>query len=490
VLSPNFLNLFLNGEPVARESFKLQSSIFKRHCQTVPIAPTIILTKPIPMSFAGNLTPTGNINRINSVDIIRGVSLCGILLMNITGFGLPHAYLDPTVSGGATGPNLATWWTTSMFFEGTMRGMFSMLFGAGIILFTGRSSESINGVSVTDAYFRRILWLFLFGIIHCYIFLWHGEILYSYALVGMFAFTFRHWKPRHLVVGAIVLLCCATAWNVKDYFHEKNAFNLAAAAQQKKEQGNALTKKEESAIADWQSIFHEKKPTAEKLNEEIEAYHQDYFSIVAYKGPLNQFMETTFIYRVAFFDVFGMMLLGMAFLKNGILKAEKSNRYYVILGLVGYTVGLSVNYWETSYVMAQQFQIIAHDLTDLTYNVGRVFTTLGHVAVIMLFIRSGILMFLQRSLAAVGQMAFTNYIMQTLICNTIFLGFGFSLYGMLERHELYYIVASVWIFQLIVSSIWLNYFRFGPLEWMWRSLTYWQKQPFRKAEVRSGIQMA
>ena len=99
-------------------------------------------------------------------------------------------------------------------------------------------------------------------------------------------------------------------------------------------------------------------------------------------------------------------------------------------------------------------------------------------------------MFLQRALAAVGQMAFTNYIMQTLICNTIFLGFGFSLYGMLERHELYYIVASVWIFQLIVSSIWLHYFRFGPLEWMWRSLTYWQKQPFRKTDVRTGVQMA
>ena len=86
--------------------------------------------------------PTGNVNRINSVDTIRGVALCGILLMNITGFGLPHAYLDPTVSGGATGSNLAVWWTNGMFFEGTMRGMFTMLFGAGIILFTGRSNES------------------------------------------------------------------------------------------------------------------------------------------------------------------------------------------------------------------------------------------------------------------------------------------------------------------------------------------------------------
>ena len=275
------------------------------------------------MSLAGTLTPTGNINRINSVDTIRGVALCGILLMNITGFGLPHAYLDPTVSGGATGSNLAVWWTNSIFFEGTMRGMFTMLFGAGIILFTGRSTESINGVSVTDAYFRRILWLFLFGIVHCYILLWHGEILYTYAIVGMFAFTFRHWKPRQLVIGAIVLLLFATAWNVKDYFNEKNAFDQARAAQQKKEQGKALTKKEESAITAWESIVAEKKPSAEKLNEEIEAYHQGYFSILMHKVPINQYMETTFLYRIAFFETFAMMLLGMAFLKNGILKARK-----------------------------------------------------------------------------------------------------------------------------------------------------------------------
>ena len=94
------------------------------------------------MSLAGSLSPTGNNNRINSVDIIRGVSLCGILLMNIAGFGLPLAYVDPTVFGGATGPNLAVWWTSSIFFEGTMRGMFTMLFGAGIILFTGRRRKA------------------------------------------------------------------------------------------------------------------------------------------------------------------------------------------------------------------------------------------------------------------------------------------------------------------------------------------------------------
>lgn len=439
------------------------------------------------MSPSGNLTPTTSTNRINAVDIIRGIAVCGILLTNITGFGLPSP--DPTVTGGSSGINLAAWWANTMFFEGTMRGIFSMLFGAGIILFTSRATE-INGVSVTDAYFRRTLWLLFFGVIHCYVMLWHGEILFSYALVGLFAFSFRHRNPRQLVVGAAVVLCCASAWSMKAYFSEKNAFDRATLAQQKRDEGVMLTTTEEGAIEDWQAIYNERKPSQEKLNEEINAYHQGYFSILLRKLPLNIFMESTFIYRVAFLDVFAMVLLGMALLKNGILKAERSRRYYLVLGIVGYSVGLAVNYWETSFLIANQFDVVSQDLTGITYNLGRVFTTLGHLAVIMLFIKSGILPFLQRTFAAVGQMAFTNYIVQTLICNTIFLGFGFSLYGMLERHQLYYIVVSVWIFQLIVSPIWLHYFRFGPLEWMWRSLTYWQLQPFKKSHTQPRIQMA
>ena len=377
-----------------------------------------------------------------------------------------------------------------MFFEGTMRGLFSMLFGAGVILFTGRATESNNGVSVTDAYFRRLLWLFLFGIVHCYVLLWHGEILFSYALVGMFAFSFRHWNPRKLVIAGIVLFALAMGLSTRYYLKQKNAFDVAAAAQQKKENGGTLAKDEEAAIVHWESIVAEKTPSKEKLNEKIEAHHQNYASIFMYKGPLNVFMETVFIYRVAFLDVFSMMLLGMAFLKNGILKAEKSSRYYAILCIVGYTVGLSVNYWETSYLISQQFNIVAQAFTNITYNVGRVFTTLGHIALIILFIKSNILVLLQRALASVGQMALTNYIMQTLICGTIFLGFGFSLYGVLERHELYYIVFAVWIFQLIASPIWLHYFRFGPLEWLWRSLTYWQKQPFRRSHFVTSIETA
>lgn len=431
------------------------------------------------MTHSEILTPTSFNKRINSVDVIRGIALLGILLMNITGFGLSHAYFDPTISGGATGLNLKAWWTTNMFFEGTMRGMFSMLFGAGIVLFTSRTESTSNGVSVTDAYFRRLLWLFLFGVIHAYVLLWDGEILYPYAIVGMFAFAFRKLQPKHLVIAAILFLSASTLLSVKDYFQTQDAYRQKTEAQVKKDAGQELTKKETKAIDDWDGRVKEQKPGEEVIKEDIAARDADYFSIVMYKAPINQFMQTSIMYRYFFWDIFAMMLFGMALLKNGILKAEKSNTYYLIMVIVGYSIGLTVNYLETSYMISNQFSILAKSVTDMSYDLGRICTTLGHIGLIMLFIKSNLLGFLKKSLAAVGQMAFTNYISQTLICNTIFLGFGFGLYGKLQRYELYYVVFGIWLFQLIISPIWLKYFRFGPLEWAWRSLTYWEKQPFK-----------
>lgn len=434
------------------------------------------------MLSPATLAPTTGAHRINSLDVIRGVALLGILLMNITGFGLYHAYSDPTVMGGATGWNLRVWWMDSMFFEGTMRGMFSMLFGAGIVLFTSRKNLNGTESSVTDVFFRRLLWLFLFGIIHAYILLWHGEILYPYALVGMFVFSFRHWQPKQLIIGAIVLLILTTAWSAKDYFNSKSSFDKATEAQAKKSAGQVLSKEDSLSIKSWENKVSDQKPSPEKINEGIASHQKDYFSVLMYKAPLNQTMQTFVMYRYFFMDIFAMMLLGIAFLKNGIFMGSKSNKFYLVMMMIGYAIGLSVNYFESDYQMTHNFEVLPMELANISYDLGRVFTTFGHIGLIMLFVKSGILPFLQKSLAAVGQMAFTNYIMHSVICNTFFLGFGFGMYGKLQRYELYYVVISIWIFQLIVSPIWLKYFRFGPMEWVWRSLTYWKKQPFRRVD--------
>ncbi|HMO60792.1 MAG TPA: DUF418 domain-containing protein [Ferruginibacter sp.] len=422
-------------------------------------------------------TPAGN--RIKALDIIRGVALCGILLMNIPGFGLFHAYDDISNDGGTTGWNLKVWWINTMLFEGTMRGLFSMLFGAGILVFTSRTVNG-NSTMVTDLFFRRLLWMVLFGIIHCYLLLWNGEILYAYGIVGMFAFSFRHLQPKKQILAAVIFLTLSTVWNTYDYYQHKHMYEKATASTIKKNNGDSLTKEENKAIEKWEGFVEERKPGAEKKAEEISAMHKSYWSIVLHKAGENQFMQTVFLYRYNFFDILAMMLMGMAFFKLRIFRAERSKRFYLLMALLGYGIGLPVNYLETHTIQSGTFSILAIDKSYITYDLGRVANTCGHIALIMLFIQSGWPRFLQNALAAVGQMAFTNYIMQTLICNFIFLGYGLSLYGKLQRYELYYIVAGIWILQLIISPLWLKYFQYGPLEWLWRSLTYWAKQPFKK----------
>lgn len=424
------------------------------------------------------LAPTEKSARINSLDVIRGISLLGILLMNIVGFGLYNAYMDPTINGGSEGWNLNAWLATSLFFEGTMRAMFSMLFGIGIILFTSKTNAG-SGSEVTDLFFRRLWWLFLFGIIHCYLLLWNGEILYAYAIIGMFAFSFRHLPAKKLIIIASVFLALAICWEINDRWADVELQETVAQAEAKKSKGEVLTKDESGALEAMEEKIKKNKPDAEKIKEEIDAQHQGYWDIVLHKVPENQWMQTTFLYRYDFFDVLAMMLLGMALFKMQILTAGKSMKFYGLMVILGYSIGLTVNYWEASTLIADNFSMSAFSATFQTYHVGRLTMTLGHIGLIMLFIKSGWLMFLQRSLAAVGQMALTNYISHTIICNIFFLGFDY--FGLLQRYELYYLVFSIWIFQLIVSPIWLKYYYFGPMEWVWRCLTYWKRQPFGKS---------
>jgi len=426
------------------------------------------------------LKPTNNTERIVAMDITRGIALFGILLMNIVGFGLYKAYSDPTNNGGATGWNLDAWWMNNLFFEGTMRGMFSMLFGAGILLFTARASENNQGNAVTDIYFRRLLWLVLFGVIHCYLLLWTGEILYAYGIVGMFAFSFRHLVPKHLLIGATVLFVLATAWDINDYHNLKSINEKSMLANEKKCSGETLSKEETKSIEKWDEKVKDFKATPEQLKDEIAERSKGYWSIVMYRVPINQQTESSALYRYDFWDILAMMLWGMAFFKMGVLTATRSNRFYWIMAFIGYSIGITVNYFETQMIVSNNFSILSFYKSWSTYNLGRVATTCGHIALIMLFIKSKWLLFLKKSLAAVGQMAFTNYITHTLICNFIFLGYGLSMFGKLQRYELYYIVLGIWVFQLILSPIWLRYYRFGPLEWLWRSLTYWKMQPFKR----------
>ena len=428
-------------------------------------------------------------DRIEAMDVLRGVALFGILLMNITMFGLPESYSDPTVYGGAEGINLWSWIIPQMAFEGTQRGMFSLLFGAGIILLTTRL-EAAGRTDVADIYFRRNLWLVGFGIVHSFILLWLGEILFYYGVTALFLYALRNMAPRRLIAFGAAGLILTAVWNYADTSHALDLSKDNIQAEETLASGSVLPPDLADAQSEWEDYVSDWKPDQEKLEETVETYKSGYFKILAFQAPTNTHYQSWWLYRY-FFDIASMMMFGMALFKMGVLTLEKRTSFYALTALIGYGIGLTINYFETIWIIKNEFSVLSFLQAGISYDVGRLAITVGHLGALLLFCKSGILPWLRRSLAAVGRMALTNYVSHSIICAFIFYGFGFGLYGDLERHQLYYVVFGIWLFQLIASPIWLSRFRFGPLEWCWRALTYMRKpnlrHPIPKAPVAPSL---
>jgi uncharacterized protein len=176
----------------------------------------------------------------------------------------------------------------------------------------------------------------------------------------------------------------------------------------------------------------------------------------------------------------------MAFLKWGFFTGQLSRRTAGWLLAVGYGLGFPVVLYSWQYTHgypSREAFMDAHpiNLAIYLYPVQRLLLVVGHVSLLLLLVQAGALSGLMRRLAAVGQMAFTNYILQTVFCTLFFFGYGLGYFGRLHYYQLFYVVGVIWVVQLIVSPLWLRYFLFGPLEWVWRSLTYWQRQPLVRA---------
>ena len=150
--------------------------------------------------------------------------------------------------------------------------------------------------------------------------------------------------------------------------------------------------------------------------------------------------------------------------------------------IVGLGVGLTLSYFRIQPMVDNKFNGFQQikNVQFGFYELSRTFRSIGILGLIMLLYKSGWFKWFFALMRPVGQMAFTNYLMQSLLCGLFFYGIGFGMYSKLQRYEVYYVVMAIWVIQIIYSNIWLHYFRFGPLEWTWRSLTYWKRQPMKK----------
>ncbi len=433
------------------------------------------------------LSPVTRADRISSLDVLRGVSLMGILVMNIADFAYGYTnYMFPlsTVKPVFDGPhwqlNTIAWFLRWIFFEGKMRGLFSLLFGAGVILLTERALARGAGIRAADIYTRRNMWLVLFGMLHGYL-IWSGDILFYYGTAALlFLFPFRNLRVKTLMWVATILLVLNSVLGMGHlYFHPLALRAAAAQASEKLARHQTLTPDESDDLKAWSDAQHEWRQTQKQKLDDIAAMQKGYWKAQAHEAKYVLTGELKGAY-FGFGDWVGMMLLGMALYKNGFLPGRLSMKTYGWTALIGLSIAWVVTAIGAYKSWAGHFDQFSTTLwMGAPYDVARIGGALGSAAVLLMLLKAGQLPWLLRHVALVGQMALSNYLLTSIVMRTIFVWGPWHWFGYVEYYKIYYAVAGMWLGNLVFSAVWLHYFEFGPVEWAWRSLTYWKRQPMR-----------
>ena len=431
---------------------------------------------------AGATLPAGpvtSVERFVSIDILRGVAILGILVMNIYAFAMPFvAYMNPLAMGGTEPHNIGTWFFTHFFFDQKFLSIFAMLFGAGLVLMTGRAEK--RGAKPARIYYRRQFWLLVIGAAHGYL-IWFGDILFGYAAIGMLAYLFRRRSPRTLAILACVLIAIPMAIGVSFSNYLPKLQAQAESHEQTLADGGELTDEEQQALEEWNETRILLAPSVEDIKDDFSAHLGDYTGLVSHRSSFVAGLQTGMLFFFGW-RFLGLMLIGMILMKTGVLTNEKSAGFYRRMMLTGYILGLPLTVYSGLDLYANEFDpIYVTGVGGIANAVGSIIVALGHIGMVMLIVKTGYLQGLMRRFAAVGRMALTNYLLHSVILTTVFYGYGLGLYGQIPRFWQMGFVIAVVALQLGLSPWWLARFRFGPVEWLWRSITYWKLQPMRQA---------
>jgi uncharacterized protein len=441
--------------------------------------------------------PTTLRERNSSIDVLRGFALLGILMMNIDDFGTPEAAHDipigmpkPAFVGPHAHLNLVILILKWVFFEGKMRAIFSMLFGAGVVLMTTRAEKRGAGGQIADIYLRRNMWLMLLGLLHGCV-LWTGDILFLYALTALLVlYPLRKLKAKTLLLaGSFISLVLGTCVFLIQYLPVVDHISLhrkVALVAAQRQAGRAITPEQQKIEAQWTQLVNEHKVTEAGIQEELASAHTGYWKGV--EGRLQFYIgpRSALRYLITLIEFTGAMMIGMGLFKTGFLTAESSYTTYAWTASIGFILSAPLYIFGILKAYAGGFFFLdIEKWLFVPYYLTRESGALAIAAMVMIAVKSGVLRSLQRALAAVGQTALTNYLLTTILCQFIFIWGPWKLYGKLEYYQLEYVVFLVWAVNLIVSPIWLRIFQFGPVEWIWRSLTYVKLQPLLKQRSAS-----
>ncbi len=429
----------------------------------------------LPLSIGPVTAPERN----QAVDVLRGFAVLGILGMNIYAFSMPFsAYFNPLLYGGTDTRNLGTWIFTHLFFDQKFYTIFSMLFGAGVILMATRAEE--KGLKFGKVYYRRLLWLIMIGLLHSYL-IWSGDILYTYGVCGLLLYPLRRLSAKTLIIVGIVFMLVALPISSGFGFLFGWMRSTAQTAEQVLAEGGTPTPKQAAMLKQWAEMETNFTPSQQEMERQVEIHQDGYWGIVAFRVPILFWMQTFSLLFGLLWRIGGIMMIGMGLMKLGVFTAGRSARFYRWCVFLGYGIGLPLAALSAWDLFSHSFDFIHIQLIGGYFNFfGAVIVAIGHVGVVMLICKRGVLEKIRGVLSAVGRMAFTNYLMQSVICTFIFYGYGLGLFGKVPRFYQMAFVIGIWALQILYSPIWLKYYRFGPMEWVWRSLTYGKLQPMRR----------
>ena len=382
------------------------------------------------------MKPVEKTNRIQSIDLLRGVAILGILIMNIQSFAMPSAaYNNPLAYGDLTGLNKITWILSHLFADQKFMSIFSVLFGAGIILITEKK-ELLTGSSVKLHYTRNLI-LLLIGLLHAHL-IWYGDILVAYALCSFLVYPFRKLSPKKLLITGLLILSVPSFLN--GFFQFSLPYMPASELQDLR--------------LDWA-------PTNELIEQEITAFTGSISSQIKINSQQALFLET-FVFLIQFlWRAGGLMLVGMALFRWGVLSAERSRSFYLKSAFYSLIIGFPIVIYGIymNFTMNWDFQYSMFTGSQFNYW-GSLFVAYGYISLIMVFAQSDNYYTMKKRLASIGQMALTNYILHSFIGVLIFFGIGFGFFGKIDRSLQILIVGIIWIFQYLTSEKWLNSYRF------------------------------
>lgn len=411
-----------------------------------------------------SIKATEPFERISSLDFLRGVAILGILFINIENFAYPDPW-SPWKFGYEGAIDYSTRFWVYFLTQGKFYTMFALLFGVGFYIFLERLEKNQLGIKAMDIYARRLLWLFVIGIIHAY-FIWNGDVLYHYAICGLLLFPFRSIKTRNLLLIIAFLSILQLAKSYDQTMNRKGwKENYLKAMSIHEDQ---RSKEDEKSIVFWEKQTRKQEPDTSKVEVPKKTYwvglQETYEHASAHKGLLY--------YQGLLFPSLIVMILGIVLYRSGIFRNYQTWKYYWLVSFIILSLGLIINYLRFYHWTFEYFEPVTNVWKGWLFTFPKELLGIGYVLILNGIFQKFLKSSKFNTISKVGRMALTNYIFQNTLLGLIFYGYGLALFNQFSRFELLGIVIVIWTIQLFLSWLWLRKFQHGPLELLWRKLTY------------------